>query len=99
MLKTLMIVLMMGFLLVACNRGQQNANVVTESEVPSDFTTQPQPPESNNTTPELPGRAQILGAPFPDVSTQTGTATVLPSQLQTVEVPESDAQSTPTSGP
>lgn len=79
---------MVALLLTGCNRGQKNANVVTQQEVPSDFSTQPQPPQSDTTTPMLPGKAQILGAPFTDIQTQTGTATVLPSQDQTVDAPQ-----------
>lgn len=93
MFRIISVILMITLILTGCDRGQKNANTVTEQEVPSDFTTQPQAPQSNDTTtPMLPGKAQILGAPFNDVQTQTGTATVLPSQDQTVAAPQTTPQ-------
>lgn len=83
----LILLLMLG--LVGCSRQQQDTNMVDYKEVPSDFTTQPQAPLSNSaTTPMLPGKAQLLGAPFDDFPTQTGTATVTPAQNQTVSAPQ-----------
>lgn len=75
-------------LLTGCSREQKNTDMVMNKEVVANFTMQPETAaESASSIPMLPGKAQILGAPFEDFQTQTGSATVLPSQNKTIEVP------------
>ncbi len=90
MSKKIFMILAFALILTACGREQKNTDMVMNKEVPEDFTRQPQPAsQATQTTPMLPGKAQVLGAPFLDFPTQTGSATVLPSQNQTVSVPNS----------
>ncbi len=80
MLKQILLLFSVLFLLTGCERQQQNTNTVFNKEKPSDFTHQkdtgPMPPAP----PMLPGKAQMLGAPFDDFQTQTGRAQVTPNK-------------------
>jgi len=89
MLKKLLIVLAIFCMLSGCERQQKNTGSVFNKERPSDFTTKPLPEGWKPTPPPmLPGKAQILGAPFQDFQTQTGRAQVAPQEGMIKSLPE-----------
>jgi len=88
MLKKLLIVVAAFCMLTGCERHQENTNTVFNREKLSDFTTKPQPKKIKiKPVPMLPGKAQILGAPFQDFPTQVGRAQVAPQKGLEKKVP------------
>lgn len=78
------------FLLGGCEQRQRGESMVINKEVPADFTMSAiaqKKSEQQAKTPMLPGKAQVIGAYFQDFPTQTGKATVLPSQVKVIEQP------------
>lgn len=89
-IKLFTVIVVLSLALVACGNKQKKTDVVRQKERAQDFiapgaTIKP----AKKVVPELPGKAQILGAPIPDVSTTTGQATVAPQSALPAPQPPS----------